>query len=130
MAQCHRSIYAGWSTSPAPLPGPGENLCPSLARSLRRDGLERIQVPDDATVAQLKTEINRVLAIPTQDMALSKDAKLVCSCSNKTTRLAAPHNHDGRGSALCSFETKSQPITRNCGHLAGCVGVNMRRPQT
>ena len=58
-----------------------------MARPLRRDGLERIQVPDDATVAQLKTEINRVLAIPTQDMALSKDAKLVSFCSEHTRLL-------------------------------------------
>ena len=42
-----------------------------------RDGLERITVPDTATVAQLKAEINRVLSIPAVDMALSKDPKLV-----------------------------------------------------
>ena len=61
-------------------PDPPNMLPISWAGCLRRDGLERIQVPDDATVAQLKTEINRVLAIPTQDMALSKDPKLVRRC--------------------------------------------------
>ena len=34
-------------------------------------------MPDHATVAQLKAEINRVLNIPAEDMALSKDPKLV-----------------------------------------------------
>lgn len=34
-------------------------------------------MPDDATVAQLKAEINRLLSIPAEDMALSKDPKLV-----------------------------------------------------
>ncbi len=66
---------------------PAETVTQSMARSLRRDGLERIQVPDDATVAQLKTEINRVLAIPTQDMALSKDAKLVRFCFHIVVKL-------------------------------------------
>ena len=38
-------------------------------------------MPDDATVAQLKAEINRVLDIPAEDMALSKDPKLVRAAS-------------------------------------------------
>ncbi len=54
-------------------------------RSARRDGLERIQVPDDATIAQLKAAINRVLDIPAEDMALSKDPKLVRAAAHTPT---------------------------------------------
>ena len=43
----------------------------------RSDGLERLQVADAATVADLKRAINAVLNIPTRDMAVSKNAGLV-----------------------------------------------------
>ena len=60
-----------------------------------RDGLERITVPDTATVAQLKAEINRVLSIPAEDMALSKDPKLVQTSHdydpNSTNELGRMH---------------------------------------
>ena len=79
--------YASCSAGPALRPKCRPNVG---AVPARRDGLERIQVPDDATVAQLKTEIHRVLAIPTQDMALSKDAKLVRFCFECNVRAPAP----------------------------------------
>ncbi len=43
-----------------------------------RDGLERIQVEDDATVAQLKQQINAALSIPAETMTLSRNKDLVC----------------------------------------------------
>jgi hypothetical protein len=43
----------------------------------RRDGLERVEVPDHATVADLRRAIHEKLNIPLEDIVLSKDASLV-----------------------------------------------------
>jgi hypothetical protein len=43
-----------------------------------RDGLERIQLPEHATVADLKKQINSNLSIPIEDITLSRNKDLVC----------------------------------------------------
>lgn len=42
-----------------------------------RDGLERVQVPNTGTLADLWTAVSKALNIPLESMALSKDPKLV-----------------------------------------------------
>ena len=42
-----------------------------------RDGLERVEVDNAATVQQLKQKISNTLNIPAEDIVLSKDSKLV-----------------------------------------------------
>lgn len=48
-----------------------------IIRLRSRDGLERVEVPDHATVADLKSAINSKLQIPIEDMLLSLDPKLL-----------------------------------------------------
>lgn len=48
-----------------------------------RDGLERVEVADSATVGQLKEAIHTKLNIPLQDMVLSLDPQLVRGASSK-----------------------------------------------
>lgn len=48
-----------------------------------RDGLERVEVGDDASVADVWAAVAKALSLASDQMALSKDPKLVCS----------PHNH-------------------------------------
>ena len=43
----------------------------------RRDGLERVEVPDQATVGALRQAVHEKLNIPLDDIVLSKDASLV-----------------------------------------------------
>ena len=45
-----------------------------------RDGLERIQLPEHATVAELKKQINSNLSIPVEDITLSRNKDLVRLC--------------------------------------------------
>lgn len=42
-----------------------------------RDGLERIKVPEGATVGELKRQITESLKVPAEDMTLSRDKDLV-----------------------------------------------------
>jgi hypothetical protein len=42
-----------------------------------RDGLERVQVPDTGTLADMWAAVSKALDIPQERMALSKDPKLV-----------------------------------------------------
>ncbi len=44
---------------------------------MTRDGLERIQLPDHATVGDLKKMINTNLGIPIEGITLSRDKALV-----------------------------------------------------
>lgn len=46
----------------------------------RRDGLERIQVPEGATVETLKGQITETLNVPGQDITLSTNKDLVSFC--------------------------------------------------
>ena len=91
-----------------------------------RDGLERIQVPDDATVAQLKAEINRVLDIPAEDMALSKDPKLVrAACRAPATAAGAfPVQEARRARCLVVVTSHTATISQvsNWGPSAGAAG--------
>ena len=49
-----------------------------MANSLTfRDGLERILVPDGATIASLKRQITESLDVPQKDITLSTDKDLV-----------------------------------------------------
>jgi hypothetical protein len=61
-----------------------------------RDGLERIQVPDDATVAALRKHISAALKVPMDDIALSRNQALV-------SLQASRHNkgHCGSGNQCC-----------------------------
>jgi hypothetical protein len=43
----------------------------------RRDGLERVQVPDTGTLDDMWAAVSKALNIPQERMALSKDPKLV-----------------------------------------------------
>lgn len=42
-----------------------------------RDGLERVQVPDTGTLADMWAAVSKALDIPLERMALTKDPKLV-----------------------------------------------------
>ena len=44
-----------------------------------RDGLERIQVPDNTTVDALREHISAALAVPVDDITLSRNQALVRS---------------------------------------------------
>ncbi|KAK9919102.1 hypothetical protein WJX75_009428 [Coccomyxa subellipsoidea] len=48
-----------------------------LIRLRSRDGLERIQLPEHATVADLKKQINSNLSIPIEDITLSRNKDLL-----------------------------------------------------
>ncbi|GAB4815563.1 hypothetical protein N2152v2_002609 [Parachlorella kessleri] len=48
-----------------------------ILRLRSRDGLERVEVPDTATVADLRRAIHEKLNIPLDDIVLSKDASLL-----------------------------------------------------
>lgn len=52
-------------------------LCSQEFRVAFRDGLERIQLSDHATVGDLKKQINANLGIPVEDITLSRDKDLV-----------------------------------------------------
>ena len=70
-----RSRYCPDPSSPVKL----QNNCSAWLSSALygRDGLERIQVHDDATVAHLKQQINATLDIPVEAMTLSRNKDLV-----------------------------------------------------
>lgn len=50
-----------------------------IVRLRSRDGLERIEVPDNATVADLRKTIHQKLNIPLDDIQLSKNQQLLSS---------------------------------------------------
>jgi hypothetical protein len=50
---------------------------PYLSLSLFRDGLERVEVADGATVSGLQLTIRDSLGVPLEDMVLSQDPALV-----------------------------------------------------
>ena len=50
---------------------------PTLPPPTNRDGLERVQVADTATLADLKAEVEKALGVPAADVSLSKDAALL-----------------------------------------------------
>ncbi|KAJ9529201.1 hypothetical protein QJQ45_007898 [Haematococcus lacustris] len=54
-----------------------------ILRLRSRDGLERVEVPDAATLAQLKQAISDSLHIPLPDMQLSKNPGLLSSKTPK-----------------------------------------------
>ena len=51
----------------------------------RRDGLERVDVPPNATIAQLREEISRKLGIAVGDITLSRNQALVSICTGCTS---------------------------------------------
>lgn len=55
----------------------GKLRAPTNPILAHRDGLERIEVKDGATVGDLRTKIHEQLHIPREDITLSQDAKLV-----------------------------------------------------
>ena len=55
-----------------------------------RDGLERIQVPDNMTVNALREHISKALAVPVDDITLSRNQALVRSALPLCCRLAVP----------------------------------------
>ena len=52
-------------------------LCSQMPLFAIRDGLERIQLSDHATVGDLQKQINANLGIPVEDITLSRDKDLV-----------------------------------------------------
>lgn len=52
-----------------------------IIRLRSRDGLERIEVPDAASVADLRRTIHVKLNIPLDDIQLSKDAALLSAAA-------------------------------------------------
>ena len=77
-----------------------------------RDGLERVQVPDTGTMADMWAAISKALDIPLERMALSKDPKLVsCSatCVHSVTQLWNPDSQRTSADSLRTASSKAQP---------------------
>ena len=55
----------------------GNGMMADVHTLWRRDGLERVQVSDSGTLADLWAAVSEALHIPLERMALSKDPKLV-----------------------------------------------------
>ena len=72
----------------------------SLPPLICRDGLERVEVPDHATVADLKSIINEKLQIPIEDMLLSLDPKLLTTKGDAHAEFTDMINNDAPLSSL------------------------------
>lgn len=76
-----------------------------------RDGLERVQVPDTGTMADMWAAVSKALDIPLERMALSKDPKLVsCSgtCIHSVTQLRDPDIQRTSADSLQKASSKAQ----------------------
>ncbi|KXZ49382.1 hypothetical protein GPECTOR_21g608 [Gonium pectorale] len=92
-----------------------------LLRLRSRDGLERIEVPDNATLSALKSAIHERLAIPLDDMLLSKQPALLTSkepysfrdmAINDATLKSLGVSHGDMVYLLYSFERQVEPAVK------------------
>ncbi|GFR49916.1 hypothetical protein Agub_g12024 [Astrephomene gubernaculifera] len=92
-----------------------------LLRLRSRDGLERIQVDDGATLAALKAAIQAQLAIPAEDMHLSKQPGLLTSkepysfrdmAINDASLKSLGVSHGDMVYLLYSFERQVEPAVK------------------
>ncbi len=68
------------------------SLCATIITQIR-DGLERIEVADSATLGDLRAKIHQQLDIPIEQITLSQDAKLVRGGGCIGVSCMCTHNH-------------------------------------
>ncbi|EFJ40602.1 hypothetical protein VOLCADRAFT_69322 [Volvox carteri f. nagariensis] len=104
-----------------------------LLRLRSRDGLERIEVDDGANLSALKAAINAKLAIPLDDMLLSKQPGLLTSkepysfrdlAINDASLRSQGVSHGDMVYLLYSFERQVEPAVRPAGRSKP-FGVHM-----
>ncbi|KAF5830350.1 NPL4 family-domain-containing protein [Dunaliella salina] len=116
-----------------------------LLRLRSRDGLERVEIDDNATVAMLKQVINQKLNIPLHDMHLSKNPNLLASkapqdiadLDNGSKCLKAVGvNHGDMLYMLYSGERQVQPAfkrswldVRPLGHATTAAEIAAKQPR-